>query len=60
MEIVSLELIFNIATQIMMKLLNISQQYYALRMGYNRSYQGFGGGIGATLEYELSFKIVQD
>ncbi len=35
---------------------SISQQYYALRMGYNRSYQGFGGGIGATLEYELSFK----
>ena len=34
----------------------ISQQNYALRMGYDRSYQGFGGGIGATLEYELSFK----
>ena len=25
-------------------------------MGYNRSYQGYGGGVGATLEYELSFK----
>ena len=35
---------------------NISQQNYALRMGYDRSYQGFGGGVGATLEYELSFK----
>ena len=35
---------------------NISQQNYALRMGYDRSYQGFGGGVGATFEYELSFK----
>ena len=35
---------------------SISQQNYALRMGYDRSYQGFGGGVGATLEYELSFK----
>jgi len=34
----------------------ISQQNYSLRMGYNRSYQGYGGGVGATLEYELSFK----
>lgn len=34
----------------------ISQQTYFLQIGYGRSTQGYGGGTGFNLKYELSFK----
>ena len=34
----------------------ISQQTYFLQVGYGRSTQGYGGGTGFNLKYELSFK----